>query len=270
MEEEKAKGNYSVNAHKKSRPAAVEAEAAGRLLKIAQVADCPVIIVHLSSEAGYKEILYARERGQEVYVETCPQYLIFNEDVYELPGFEGSKYVISPTIKKESDRQRLWELLKKDQIQTVSTDHCSFTLKQKAAGREDFTKIPNGMPGVEARPALMYSFGVKKYGLNVEQMCRLLSENPAKLYGVYPEKGVIAPGSDADIVVWNPESRWTMSVDNQVAHVDYCPFEGITVEGKAELVFLKGRLAAENGKVLVEKTGSYVARNKHMGLAEWN
>ncbi|WP_097005203.1 MULTISPECIES: dihydropyrimidinase [Lacrimispora] len=270
VEEEKAKGNYSVHAHKMSRPAAVEAEAAGRLLKIAQVADCPVIIVHLSSEAGYKEILYARERGQEVYVETCPQYLIFNEDVYDLPGFEGSKYVISPTIKKESDRQRLWELLKTDQIQTVSTDHCSFTLSQKAAGRDDFTKIPNGMPGVEARPALMYSFGVKKNGLTVEQMCRFLSENPAKLYGVYPQKGVIAPGSDADIVVWNPETRWTMSVGNQVAHVDYCPFEGISVEGKAELVFLKGRLAAENGKVLVEKTGSYVARNRHMELAQWN
>lgn len=264
VEEEKAKGNYSVNAHKKTRPATVEAEAVGRLLKIAKLADCPVIIVHLSSEAGYDEIAYARERGQEVYVETCPQYLIFNEEVYDLPGFEGSKYVISPTIKKETDKQKLWEVLKADHIQTVSTDHCSFTTAQKAAGMNDFTKIPNGMPGVESRPALMYSAGVLNHELKIEQMCRLLSENPAKLYGVYPQKGVIAPGSDGDIVVWNPETEWTMSVENQVAHVDYCPFEGIKGKGKAELVFLKGRLAAKDGMVVLEKSGDYVPRDKYM------
>ena len=264
VEEEKAKGNYSVNAHKKTRPATVEAEAVGRLLKIARLADCPVIIVHLSSEAGYNEIAYARERGQEVYVETCPQYLVFNEEVYDLPGFEGSKYVISPTIKKETDRQKLWEVLKADKIQTISTDHCSFTTAQKAAGSNDFTKIPNGMPGVESRPALMYSAGVLNHDMTVEQMCRLLSEHPAKLYGVYPQKGVIAPGSDGDIVVWNPETDWTMSVENQVANVDYCPFEGIKGKGKAELVFLKGRLAAKDGMVVLEKSGVYVPRDTYM------
>ena len=264
VEEEKANGNYSVNAHKKTRPATVEAEAVGRLLKIARLADCPVIIVHLSSEAGYDEIACARERGQEVYVETCPQYLIFNEEVYDLPGFEGSKYVISPTIKKETDRQKLWEVLKADQIQTISTDHCSFTTAQKAAGVNDFTKIPNGMPGVESRPALIYNAGVLNHDMTVEQMCRLLSENPAKLYGVYPQKGVIAPGSDGDIVVWNPETDWTMSVENQVANVDYCPFEGIKGKGKAELVFLKGRLAAKDGMVVLEKSGVYVPRDTYM------
>ncbi|WP_312442753.1 dihydropyrimidinase [Lacrimispora sp.] len=269
-EEEKAKGNLSVNAHKKTRPAAVEAEAIGRLLKIAGLADTPVIIVHLSSGEGYQEVKYARERGQEVYLETCPQYLLLDESVYDLPGFEGSKYVISPTIKKKKDSIRLWNALLKNHIQTIATDHCSFTTSQKAAGKDDFTKIPNGMPGVESRPVLIYSFGVLEHNLKLEQMCRLLSENPAKLYGVYPQKGAIAPGSDGDIVVWNPDVQWTLSVENQVANVDYCPFEGTSVKGKAELVFLKGRLAAKDGQVVLEKTGSYVPRKRRMELYQWD
>lgn len=266
VEEEKAAGHLSPSAHPKTRPAVVEAEAISRLLKIAALVDTPVIIVHLSSGAGYQEVKYARERGQEVILETCPQYLLLDEGVYGLPGFEGSKYVIAPTIKKETDSTRLWNAIRKDHIQTISTDHCSFTMEQKAAGKEDFTKIPCGMPGVESRPALVYSFGVLERNLKLEQMCRLLSENPAKLYGVYPQKGAILPGSDADLVVWNPEIEWTMSVENQVANVDYCPFEGTKVKGKAEAVYLKGRLAAQDGKVVLEKTGSYVARGRRMEL----
>lgn len=266
VEEEKAKGNFSVNAHKKTRPAVVEAEAISRLLKIANLAETPVIVVHLSSGEGYQEVKCARERGQEVYVETCPQYLLMDESVYDLPGFEGSKYVISPTIKKETDSTRLWNALRKGHIQTVATDHCSFSTSQKAAGKEDFTKIPNGMPGVETRPALMYSFGVREHELKLEQVCQLLSENAAKLYGLYPQKGAIAPGSDGDIVVWNPDTKWTISQENQVANVDYSPFEGTEVQGKAELVFLRGCLAAENGRVVLEKTGTYIPRKSHMEL----
>lgn len=265
-EEEKKEGNLGVNAHKKTRPAQVEAEAINRLLTIADLAKVPVIIVHLSSGAGYQEVIYARERGQEVYVETCPQYLLLDESVYDLPGFEGSKYVISPTIKKKTDSEILWNAVGKDRIQTIATDHCSFTTDQKAAGKEDFTKIPNGMPGVETRPVLLYSFGVLEHDLKIWQMCRLLCENPAKLYGVYPRKGAILPGSDGDIVVWNPDVSWTISAENQAANVDYCPFEGTRAKGKAELVFLKGRLAAENGRVVLEKTGAYVPRKRPMEL----
>jgi len=265
-EEEKAKGHLTTDAHPKTRPAVVEAEAISRLLKIADLVHTPVIIVHLSSGAGYQEVKYARERGQEVILETCPQYLVLNESVYSLPDFEGSKYVIAPTIKKETDSTRLWNAIRKDHIQTISTDHCSFTTGQKAAGKDDFTKIPCGMPGVESRPALIYSFGVLERDLKLEQMCRLLSENPAKLYGVYPQKGAIAPGSDADIVVWNPDTEWTMSVENQVANVDYCPFEGTKVKGKAEQVYLKGELAARDGNVVLEKKGSYVPRQRRMEL----
>ena len=266
IEEEKAKGHLTTDAHPKTRPAVVEAEAISRLLKIADLVHTPVIIVHLSSGAGYQEVKYARERGQEVILETCPQYLVLNESVYSLPDFEGSKYVIAPTIKKETDSTRLWNAIRKDHIQTISTDHCSFTTGQKAAGKDDFTKIPCGMPGVESRPALIYSFGVLERDLKLEQMCRLLSENPAKLYGVYPQKGAIAPGSDADIVVWNPDTEWTMSVENQVANVDYCPFEGTKVKGKAEQVYLKGELAARDGNVVLEKKGSYVPRQRRMEL----
>ncbi|WP_333651239.1 dihydropyrimidinase [Lacrimispora sp.] len=266
VEEEKAKGNLGVSGHKNTRPAEVEAEAISRLLKIADLVKTPVIVVHLSSGAGYQEVKYARERGQEVYLETCPQYLLMDESLYDLPGFEGSKYVISPTIKKTTDSTRLWNAIRKDNIQTIATDHCSFTTSQKAAGKDDFTRIPNGMPGVETRPALMYNFGVLEHDLKLEQFCRLLSENVAKLYGVYPQKGAIAPGSDGDIVVWNPDTKWTISVENQVANVDYSPFEGTDVKGKAELVFLRGRLAAENGKVVLEKTGEFVPRKPYMEL----
>lgn len=265
VEEERERGNLGVTAHKNTRPAIVEAEAVSRLLKLAHLAGTAVIVVHLSSGAGYQEIKYARERGQEVYVETCPQYLLLEESVYELPGFEGSKYVISPTIKTKADANRLWDALQGGGIQTIATDHCSFTTAQKRLGKEDFTKIPNGMPGVETRPALIYSEGVLKRNLRAEQMCRLLSENPAKLYGLYPERGVIAPGSCGDIVVWNPETKWAMSVKNQVSLADYCPFEGKEVQGQAEMVFLNGVLAVKDGQVLT-KTGRYLRRKEYRAV----
>lgn len=267
VEEAKEAGDLSTSTHPKTRPALVEAEAISRLLKIAAIVDTPVIVVHLSSSLGYREIRRARKQGQEVYVETCPQYLLMDDSLYDLPDFEGAKYVIAPPIRKKEDRERLWKALRKDHIQTVSTDHCSFNMTQKEAGRDDFTKIPCGMPGVENRPVLIYSYGVKKRGLTLEQMCRLLSENPAKLYGVYPQKGCIAEGSDADIVVWDPDIEWVISKDNQVANVDYSPFEGTKVHGKAEEVYLKGELAAKDGKVVLEHTGSFVPRGLRMSLS---
>lgn len=263
VEEEKAQGHLSPATHPKTRPDLAEAEAIDRLLKLAKAAEAPVIVVHLSSGAGYQEIKNAREAGQEIYVETCPQYLMMDDSRYELPGFEGAKYVCSPPLRKSGDQTRLWNALHKNHIQTIATDHCSFTLEQKAAGREDFSKIPNGMPGVENRPVLMYTYGVKAERITVNQMCRLLSENPAKLYGVYPEKGCIAPGSDADIVVWDPEASWTIGKDNQVSVADYAPYEGTPVTGMAQKVYLRGRLAAENGRPVDEPLGSYVKRGPY-------
>lgn len=264
IEEKKREGALSPAVHPLTRPDLAEAEAVGRLLKIAKAVDTPVIIVHLSTKAGYREVEYARAEGQEVYLETCPQYLVMDDRLYSEPEFGGAKYVCSPPLRKAADQQQLWEALAANQIQTIGTDHCSFTLAQKAAGKDDFSKIPNGMPGTEHRPSLIYSYGVKTGRLTKEQMCRLLSENPAKLYGVYPQKGCLAPGSDADIVVWNPDYHWIISSENQVANTDYCPFEGMQADGRAEQVFLHGKLVTEQGRVVQEGLGSYIKRKRYM------
>lgn len=243
-----------------TRPPAAEAEAINRLLKIAKCVDTPVIIVHLSSAEGYREIQHAREDGQTVYVETCPQYLLMDESKYFLPDGEGRKYMIAPPLRKKKNQQVLWEALSEGRIQTICTDHCSFDTAQKNMGAEDFSKTPCGMPGGEERPALIYQFGVNEGRITLEQMCKYLSENPAKLYRMYPQKGTLSPGSDADIVVWNPETEWTISKEHQQTNIDYCPMEGTNIKGRAEKVFLRGQLAAENGEIIAEKTGRYVPR----------
>ena len=241
-----------------TRPKEAEAEAVGRLLKIAKCVDTPVIVVHLSTAAGYREILRAREEGQTVYVETCPQYLLLDESRYSLPAEEARRYMIAPPLRKKKNQEVLWQALKEGRIQTIATDHCSFTKEQKEMGREDFSKTPCGMPGAEERPALIWQFGVNAERITPEQMCAYLSENPAKLYNLYPWKGRLIPGADADIVVWNPDTEWTMTAENMQSACDYCPMEGTKVRGRAEQVYLRGVLAAENGKVLEERTGRYV------------
>ena len=241
-----------------TRPACAEAEAVNRILTIARCVDTPVIIVHLSSEEGYKEVLRARESGQTVYVETCPQYLVMDESFYELKDNEGKKYMIAPPLRKVSDQDVLWEALKTDKIQTIATDHCSFTTAQKDMGKDDFSKTPCGMPGAEERPALIFHFGVNEERIRMEQMCHFLAENPAKLYHLYPKKGVIAPGSDADIVVWNAETNWSLSAATQQSASDYCPLEGLHLKGRAERVYLRGMLAAQNGEIIEEYKGKYL------------
>ncbi len=255
----KEKGNReNVADYPDTRPALAEAEAIARLLKIAACVDTPVVIVHLSSREGYEEIQAARARGQAVYVETCPQYLLMDESKYRLPPHEARKYMIAPPLRTKRDQQILWSALQKDRLQTIGTDHCSFTSKQKDAGADDFTKVPCGMPGAEERPALIYHFGVGEGKLTNEQMCRYLSENPAKIYQLYPRKGVLAPGSDADIVVWDPETEWILSAKTQQSGCDYCPLEGVRLKGRAWQVYLRGELAAENGRIIKQYTGQYV------------
>lgn len=266
VEAEKAKGHLDPATHPRTRPDLAEAEAVDRLLKLAKTAESPIIVVHLSSGAGYQEIKNAREGGQEIYVETCPQYLLLDDSVYQTPGFEGAKYVCAPPLRKKGDQTRLWNALHKNHIQTISTDHCSFTLQQKAAGKDDFSKIPNGMPGVETRPVLLYTYGVGGERITLEQMCRLLSENPAKLYGVYPQKGCVTPGSDADIVVWDPDISWTITAEDQKSAADYSPFEGTPVKGMAEQVYLRGKLVAEHGEIVNEHQGTYIKRKRYQAF----
>lgn len=258
-EVEKKKGDRKdVSDYPWTRPKEAEAEAVSRLLKIAKCVDTPVIVVHLSTAAGYREILKAREAGQTVYVETCPQYLVMDDEKYSLPAEEARLYMIAPPLRKKKNQEMLWQALSEGRIQTIATDHCSFTKEQKMAGAEDFSKTPCGMPGAEERPALIWQFGVNEERITAEQMCIYLSENPAKLYHLYPWKGALIPGADADIVVWNPDTEWTLSVEDQQSACDYCPMEGTAIRGRAEQVYLRGKLAAENGKILVENTGAYV------------
>lgn len=255
---EKTKGRTDIADYSWIHPKEAEAEAVGRILKIAKCADVPVIIVNLSTAAGYREILKAREIGQTVYVETCPEYLLLNEEKYALAAEEARKYVTVPPLRKQKNSDILWDALKEGRIQTIASDHFGFTKEQKNAGEEDFMLTPSGMPGAEERPALMWQFGVNEGKITAEQMCAYLSENPAKLFKLYPWKGALIPGSDADIVIWNPNTEWTMTAADHQSACDYCLLEGAEIEGRAEQVYLRRKLVAENGKIIEEKTGMYI------------
>lgn len=249
--------------HPQSRPAEAEAEAIHRLLVLAKMAKTPVNIVHLSSALGLRELRRAREDGQQVFAETCPQYLVLDDSLYDQPGFAGAAYVCAPPLRKEGDIMALWAAAARDEIDMIGTDHCSFHMEgQKTRGLGDFTRIPGGLPGVEHRPALFYHFGVNAGRVTAEQMCRLLSERPARVFGMYPKKGSLSPGSDADLVVWDPGAEWTIAASGQIQNVDYTPYEGIHVKGRAQKVFLRGRLAAEDGKVRAGTDGRYLSRGK--------
>ena len=261
--EAKAAGRMGPASHPRTRPAPLEAEAVSRLLRIAQVADVPVIIVHLSTREGLEEVRAARRRGQTVYVETCPQYLLLDESVYDAADYlDAARYVCAPPIRGAADRDALWEALKSGEIQTVATDHCSFTLEQKRIGREDFTKIPGGLPGVEDRGVLLYTAGVAAGRIDEAAMCRLLSENAAKLYGCWPRKGVIAPGSDADIVIYDPAAEGAITAADHIQNVDYDPYEGIPARGNIHQVYLRGTLAVDRGQVLAGPDGQFIPRGR--------
>ena len=260
--EAKKEGRLGPENHPLVRPDTMEAEAVHRLLVIAKEADAPVMVVHLTNKKAFEEVMRARANGQEVYAETCPQYLLLDDSVYAKPDFQGAVYVCAPPIRKKEDQDCLWEALSREDIQTVATDQCSFTLAQKALGKDDFTKIPGGLPGVQTRGTLLYTYGVKEGRITQEQMCKLLSENPAKLYGVYPQKGVLAPGSDADIVVLDPEKESVISAATHAYNTDNNPFEGFRLRCGIDKVFLRGNLAVDDGQLVKEKLGKYIARGK--------
>jgi len=262
--ERKAAGKLSPASHPMTRPPYLEAEAVSRLLRIAQAADAPVVIVHLTNHDALREVEAARKRGQTVYVETCPHYLLLDESVYFNEDYSAAaRYICAPPLREKAEQPYLWKALRKGTIQTVSTDHCSFTLEQKDMGREDFTKIPGGLPGVETRGELIYSYGVAKKRISAAQMCKALCENPARLYGLYPRKGLLRRGSDADIVVYDPGASHVIQAENCVANVDYSPYEGFVTSGGIRQVWLRGRKSVENGRVLDEvPQGKFMVRGK--------
>ena len=264
IEEKRAAGATGGASHPETRPDYLEAEAVGRLLRIAQAVDIPVVIVHLTNAAALAEVHAARRRGQKVYVETCPQYLVLDDSVYYNEDYSrAARYVCAPPLRKSADCRALWAGLRRGEIQTVSTDHCSFTLEQKEAGRGDFTRIPGGLPGVEARGELVYSFGVATRKISLAAMCRVLSENPAKLYGMFPRKGVIAPGADADIVVYDPRADHILRAEDMVSRAGYTPYEGFVTRGSIAQVWLRGRLMVEDGQVVGDRMGQYILRGKN-------
>ena len=256
-------GRFGPENHPLVRPDTMEAEAVHRLLVIAKEADAPVMVVHLTNQKAYEEVIAARKKGQTIYAETCPQYLLLDDSVYSKPDFQGAVYVCAPPIRKKEDQECLWKALADGEIQTVATDQCSFTLEQKALGKDDFTKIPGGLPGVQTRGTLLYTYGVETGKITREQMCALLSENPARLYGVYPRKGVIRPGSDADIVVLDPEEKSVISAKTHAYNTDNNPFEGFELHCGIDKVFLRGHLAVTGGKIAEEKLGTFIPRGKN-------
>lgn len=258
-----AQGHTGPEWHPRTRPSLVEGEAVSRFLRIAALADAPAWIVHLSTADGLREIRTARERGQTVLVESCPQYFTLTEEVYNKPDFEAAKYVCSPPLRPQADQDALWQALENGEIDILSTDHCSFNFKgQKEMGRDDFTKIPNGMPGIEHRPTVMYTAAVASGRISASDLCRVLAENPAKMFGVWARKGSLDIGKDADIVIYDPKADNTISAQHQRQNCDYTPFEGFRTAGSVRDVFLRGIHAVKNGQLAQTGCGQYIVRDK--------
>ncbi len=256
-------GHASPAAIPGSRPPEVEAEAISRLLYLSRLAEWPVCVVHLSTALGLLEVRKARAAGQKVVVETCPQYLLLQDGVYKKRDFEGAKFACSPPIRTEADRQALVEAVQSGEVDTIATDHCSFNfLGQKDLGRDDFSRIPNGLPGVEHRPALIYTNLVDSGLIEPSDMARMLCENPARRYGMYPRKGAILEGSDADIVIFERGLDEVVRAKTQRMRVDYNPYEGMKITGRARTVLLGGEIAVDRGKLLQSGLGRYVRRDK--------
>lgn len=257
----KAAGKRSPASHPLSHTAAMEAEAVTRWLALAEQAGYPVNVVHLSTRRGLEAARAARRRGQKVYLETCPQYLTLTEEKYRLPGFEGAKYVCAPPLRPQSDVDALWQALEGGEIDTIGTDHCSFRYEPtKMLGKDDFSAIPGGIPGTEHRPALLYTYGVKSGRITAHQMMLALSQRPAQLFGMFPQKGALAVGSDADLVIFDPNHPWTITAAEQYQNVDYTPYEGLEMAGRTDTVLLSGQVAVEDGRVTAEGLGRYVHR----------
>jgi dihydropyrimidinase len=260
-----AEGKKAPKYHALTRPTTAEAEATARAIALAEMAGAPVYIVHLSCHDALEKVREARDRGLPVYAETCPQYLYLSIENFDVPGFEGAKYVFTPPLREKWHQEKLWNGLKRDHLQVVSTDHCPFCFKeQKELGRDDFTKIPNGGPGIEHRMSLIYSGGVGAGRFSVNRFVELVSTTPAKLFGLYPRKGTIAVGSDADLVIFDPNRKHTISAKTHHMRVDYSMFEGIEVTGAADTVLSQGRVIVEGDQFLGQPgSGTFLKRSTY-------
>ncbi len=257
-----AEGKTAPIYHALTRPTVAEAEAVHRAIAMAEIAGVPIYIVHLSSEDALNQVREARGRGLPAFAETCPQYLLLSIDKMNLPGFESAKYVFTPPLREKENLPKLWDGLKNDNLQVVSTDHCPFCFEdQKALGKDDFTKIPNGGPGIENRLQLLHHHGVGAGKITLNRFVEIVSTAPARIFGMYPKKGTIARGSDADIVVWDPKAEHVISAKTHHMRVDYSMFEGFRVTGNARQVFSRGELIVDNGQYIGRAgRGKYLRR----------
>ena len=263
----RSEGKLSPKYHPLSRPAECEAEAVNRMILLAKMAgEAPLYIVHLTNALGLEYLIRARDRGQKnLFAETCPQYLFLDESLYGLPGAEGLKYIMCPPLRGEWDRETLWDGLESD-IDTVATDHCPFFYEtQKILGKDDFTRCPSGAPGIEERIPLMFSEGVMKNRLGLHRFLELCCSGPAKLFGLYPQKGVIREGSDADIVLIDPNKQVVLERENLHSNVDYCAYEGIEVQGYPVCTISRGEVIVKDGVVAAQGgRGKFIRRQRGM------
>ena len=258
-----AAGKRAPRYHPLSRPPRAEAEAANRVLALAATVGCPLYIVHLTCRETLEVVERARAAGQEVYAEVCTQHLLLSQDDYERPGFEGAKYVLSPPLRDRANWEPLWRALAEGRLQTVATDHCPWNfVGQKDQGRDDFTQIPNGAPGVETRVPLLYSEGVGRGRLPLNRFVEACATAPARLFGLYPRKGTIAVGSDADLVIYDPEREMRLSPANLHMNVDYSPYEAFTVQGYPAMTLLRGQVIARDNEFVGRVGGGeFLKRN---------
>lgn len=262
VQKHREEGKMSPLYHYLSQPEITEAEASERFVDMISYTKCPGYIVHLTCEGALNAVRNATRRNQKVFVETCIQYLILDASLYE-KNFEGAKWVMSPPLREKKDQETLWAGINQGIVQVVATDHCPFMWDQKLMGKDDFSKIPNGHPAIENRMELLFSEGVVKNKITLNKFVEVSSTNAAKIFGMFPKKGTIAVGSDADIVIMDPNEKHQLSVNAHHMNVDYSGYEGWNITGKVKTVLLRGKVAIDDNKCWVEKGyGQFVRRNK--------
>ena len=259
----RSEGKLTPVYHYLSQPEITESEASHRFTDFGFYNNCPIYIVHMTCEGAVNAIRQANFRNQKVFGETCIQYLLLDASLYEKPNFEGAKWVMSPPLREKKDQTHLWAAINQGIIEVVATDHCPFTWEKKLMGKDDFSKIPNGHPAIENRIELLYTEGVGKGRITLNKFVEVTSTNAAKIFGMYPRKGTIAVGSDADIVIFDPKEKHTLSAEKHHMNVDYSAYEGWELEGKVKTVLLRGQIAIDNDICLVEKGyGQFIKRSK--------
>jgi dihydropyrimidinase len=264
ISQHRAKGKLAPGYHALSRPPIVEAEATGRVADIAFEGGHPLYIVHMTCEEALNRVRMATMRNQKIHVETCIQYLLLDDSVYWADDFSGAKYVMSPPLRKKKDQEALWAAMRQNLVEVVATDHCPFCMSQKEMGKNDFSKIPNGAPGIENRMELLFSEGVVKGRISLNKFVEVTSTNPARIFGLAPRKGSIAIGADADIVVFDPTARHTISAKTHHMRCDYNAYEGFEVTGKVRTTILRGTVAIDEGQAKIKRGfGQYLARKPY-------